>query len=397
MDYKYLVVIFLFLFSFKNLNAQKKSNKKKFVIEGSLINNKNLKSIFISYLNDNQDKIIDSAKVINNKFTFCGNITYPTFVTICNNANFSLTETGSTQIFFEPKKMQIILDSENFSSCKVIGSVTENENENLKNLKKELNTRRDSTYRLILNYQEEIKNSNDSIKTVFEKKRNDLNLLLDKNEIEQIKIELEFFKHNLNSFIAPSLLLIKLRRSNGLLFYKTIDSIYKKLNNKVKTSSSGKNLKKSLIFIKNSKVGVKAPLFNLRDIYGKTISINSLKNKYFIMDFWASWCEPCREDFPFLRQQFLKYKKQGFEILSISKDKSLVAWRNAIKKEETQAWINISLSENNSKLDEKYFVSAIPVKILIDKDGFIIGRWRGGREENKKKIIDLLNEIFSKK
>ncbi|MNY50209.1 Thiol-disulfide oxidoreductase ResA [compost metagenome] len=120
------------------------------------------------------------------------------------------------------------------------------------------------------------------------------------------------------------------------------------------------------------------------------------EKKYVLIDFWASWCEPCRDDLPFLKDTYEKYKDKGFEIISISRDKNLNSWRKAIADEKIGLWKHISVAENQTKIEDNYLVTAIPVKILINKRGEIIGRWKGSGDENKMELKKILEKTFDK-
>ena len=91
---------------------------------------------------------------------------------------------------------------------------------------------------------------------------------------------------------------------------------------------------------------------------------------------------------------YSKYKNKGLEFISISKDENLQSWKKAIEKEKIEIWKQISTKENKSTIEDAYVVTAIPVKILIDKEGIIIRRWIGSGEENKASIEKILTEIF---
>ncbi|HBK82671.1 MAG TPA: TlpA family protein disulfide reductase [Flavobacterium sp.] len=152
-----------------------------------------------------------------------------------------------------------------------------------------------------------------------------------------------------------------------------------------------------LLDFKNSRIGSLAPDFILKDVNRKTVRLSSFhKNQYVLIDFWASWCSSCREDFPFLKELYTKYKDQGLEFISISIDENPQSWKKAIEKEKIEIWKQISTKENKSTIEDTYVVTAIPVKILIDKEGIIIGRWVGGGSEKETAIEKMITEIFDK-
>jgi glutathione peroxidase-family protein len=93
---------------------------------------------------------------------------------------------------------------------------------------------------------------------------------------------------------------------------------------------------------------------------------------------------------------YSKYKDKGFEIISVTRDEKLDLWRNTIQKENVEKWKHFSIKENKSTIEETYVVTAIPVKILINKEGIIIGRWIGSSAENEAAIEKAIAEIFDK-
>jgi peroxiredoxin len=160
----------------------------------------------------------------------------------------------------------------------------------------------------------------------------------------------------------------------------------------VQNSKKGKSLREGLFHFKNSSVGQQAPDFEVTDVNNQPWALSSFRGKkYVLLDFWASWCIPCRQDYPFLKQAYENYQSKGLEIILISSDKDLMKWRAAIKQDGTDNWKHFSLQENNSFLETSYSVIGIPLKVLIDRDGKIIARWLGGAEE---KINDEMRKTF---
>ncbi|HNQ61614.1 MAG TPA: TlpA disulfide reductase family protein [Bacteroidia bacterium] len=131
-------------------------------------------------------------------------------------------------------------------------------------------------------------------------------------------------------------------------------------------------------------VGSEAPEINLPSPEGKNVSLASLKGKIVLVDFWASWCGPCRKDNPFIVSMYNKYKSKGFDIYGVSLDDNADAWKTAIQKDGL-TWNHVSeLKKWNSQVAKTYGVDAIPFSVLLDKDGKIIGKGlRGPDLENK--------------
>ena len=121
-------------------------------------------------------------------------------------------------------------------------------------------------------------------------------------------------------------------------------------------------------------VGEQAPDFTLNDPDGKPITLASLKGQYVLIDFWASWCGPCRQENPNVVRVYSKFKDKGFSIYGVSLDKEANAWKNAIQKDGL-TWLHGSdLKFWNSAVAQTYGVKAIPATFLLDKDGKIIAK-----------------------
>ena len=132
-----------------------------------------------------------------------------------------------------------------------------------------------------------------------------------------------------------------------------------------------------------------APDITLPNPEGDTISLSSLKGKYVLLDFWASWCKPCRMESPNLVRSYNKYHEKGFEIFQVSLDKKKESWIEAIESDQLN-WIHVSdLQFWNSSAAKLYQVQAIPASFLLDKNGKIIAKNLRGNS-----LEATLSEIF---
>lgn len=134
--------------------------------------------------------------------------------------------------------------------------------------------------------------------------------------------------------------------------------------------------------------GKMAPEFSLPTPDGKkNLSIKDYRGKYLLIDFWASWCGPCRKAIPHVKEVYEKYNKNGLEVLSVSVDKDDKAWRKAMA-EENMPWDQVCAPNSGKEVMKDYQFSGIPHLVLIDKQGKIIVR--GVTPDNLEKELEML-------
>jgi thiol-disulfide isomerase/thioredoxin len=219
----------------------------------------------------------------------------------------------------------------------------------------------------------------------------------DRNDIEELKINLNYAKQHPSSLYCLELVKSQIARQPGKNFYDDFEEVYNNASAEVKQSDSGKKMAKQLQYFKMSKVGSVAPFFFGKDIEGNEISLQDFKDKkYVLIDFWASYCAPCREELPYIKEIYAKYNELGFAVVSVSTDKNLESWKAAILKEGIEKWRHFSAAQNSDSILQDYFVNGIPHKVLIDKNGIIIGKWKGSGELNRKSLENQLKRIFKR-
>ncbi len=142
---------------------------------------------------------------------------------------------------------------------------------------------------------------------------------------------------------------------------------------------------------KSVSLGQKAPDFTINSIDGKPIKLSDYKGKYVMLDFWASWCVPCRQENPNVVKQYAKFHPKGFEILGISLDDKKEAWQQAINADKL-TWQHVSeLQRFEGPTELLYHIDSIPMNFIIDPQGVIIAKNITGA-----KLEEFLNKTFSK-
>ena len=190
----------------------------------------------------------------------------------------------------------------------------------------------------------------------------------------------KLFMDNKDSFWGPLMMI-------SLTSYFTDDmkKTYEALSQEAKDSYYGKKVKDELY--PAGKEGTKVPEFTVTDNNGKSITLAELcqGKKYILIDFWASWCNPCRKEIPNLKKLYKEYADKGFQIISISIDKKKADWEKALK-EENLEWPNFL---DNGDVAIAYKVKMIPTMYLIDTNGVMVGEDLRG-EALAEKIGQLL-------
>jgi thiol-disulfide isomerase/thioredoxin len=190
-----------------------------------------------------------------------------------------------------------------------------------------------------------------------------------------------------------------LRQEEDFRHYVMVDSILiEKYPDLEYTLTLNENVREMKLHIEHRKQkesllgdGALAPEITLPDQGGKIISLSSLRGNYVLLDFWAAWCGPCRQENPYLVETYKKYNKEGFEIFQVSLDRTREAWLKGIEEDNLDAWVHVSdLQFWSSVVVPLYNIDGIPANYLLDPEGRIIARNLRGENLGR-----TLAEIFN--
>jgi peroxiredoxin len=189
---------------------------------------------------------------------------------------------------------------------------------------------------------------------------------------EEMKaMQKEFVRNNPKSFVAPSIL-------RALIYYlepAEIESMLNAMDTAVARIPVVQEMKARVAVMKSVDVGQKAPDFTLNDVNGNPVALSSKTGtKLLLLDFWAAWCGPCRQENPNLVRVYKEFNKKGFDIFAVSLDRSNEEWVKAIADDQL-TWTHVLNTRNDKNSPANmYAVYTIPSNFLIDEKGIIIGR-----------------------
>ncbi len=332
------------------LFSQHLPEESKFHLRGK-VNGTKSGIVSLNYINEFGIEIVDSCRIVDGKFSFDGKLINPVPVTLRGDVRSKADDDPNcAQFYLSQGTQNILLEKDHFKSFVLFGSLTQIENESLN--------------RMI----SEIKNPSD----------NYLDSL--------VSVTKYFIRENPHSYVSPFELLLIM----SLIPADTAINLYNRLGDPIRESYFGQKVYSKFQRIENTSEGKTAPVFSGIDINGKPVSLSDYRGKYVLLDFWASWCIPCRKENPNMIELFKKYHAKGLEIIGISSDEDKNSWRSAIKNDGIGLWNHIlnvpQVKENEIEKDlltisSQYGVLGLPTKVLVDTKGKIIKRFPYGQGE----------------
>ncbi|WEK33591.1 MAG: TlpA disulfide reductase family protein [Candidatus Pseudobacter hemicellulosilyticus] len=204
-------------------------------------------------------------------------------------------------------------------------------------------------------------------------------------------VSLAFVRTNPTSYVSLDIVRSLVNPKNLANEREAVEKLYSGLSDELQQTKTGKDIAGRLANAGKLSVGKKAIDFTMNDTLGRPVSLSSFKGKYVLLDFWASWCHPCRLENPHVVKAYAQYKDRNFTVLSVSLDQpgKHQAWVDAIHKDGLN-WTHVSdLKYWNNAAVKLYGVNSVPMNYLINPEGVIVGVYLRG-EELLKKLEELL-------
>jgi thiol-disulfide isomerase/thioredoxin len=349
-----------------------------FELKGTLSNAAGNEMLYLEELAPSGKRVLDSTQVdAKGNFAFTHSSPTPGFYRVkVNEANFAMLVLDSTQkvtLTADIKDMGNTYKAEGSADTKIFLDMNE--------LGKDIQMRTDSLQRAFQASMGVIQMDStkvDSLNRVFEP------IYMRMVEEHQRRIS-EVVAKNTSSLAA----LAGIQQLDPEKYMEIYKRVYDDLSGKMPGSKYLDRLKQEIDSYSKLMSGTVAPDFTFPTPEGKPLALSSFKGKIVLVDFWASWCGPCRKENPNVVRMYNKYHKKGFEILGVSLDEDKERWVAAIKKDGL-VWPHVSdLKGWQSEACRLYGIDAIPFTILLDKEGKIIAKsLRGAALEQK------LEELF---
>ena len=354
------------------------SAQHTFTLEGNTSNLKKdtLDKVYIDYLLDGDWKN-DSALVKGNKYVFSGVVDEPVLAYLRVTYKRAIPQKINQKrdvatVYLMPTTLGVThVDS--FASVKVSGSIAHDAYSALNDKMKPLNTEMEA---LSKEYR------------AFAEKKDEEGMKSVEDRFEAIEArQREVYKSEFLANPASPIAVYMLDRYAGYdINAEDVDPLFAKLPASSKASPSGKTLEEKLNIARITGIGKSAPEFVQNDTLGKPVALSSFRGKYLLVDFWASWCGPCRKENPNVVKVFQKYKDKGFHILGVSLDQPNAKdkWMKAIHDDQL-TWTHVSdLRYWKNEVAVQYGVQAIPQNYLIDPAGKIIAKNLRGEDLDEK-------------
>lgn len=368
------VLLFISFLIFLSCGENPSNGTEKIKISVKIDGSGNYDEVRLQKVNsDYSIELVESANFVEDEIEFN--------IFVFESTLFRLDFMGYTSLdlILDKSDVDIFVDDSNsLFEFTVNGS---DDTEILKSIENKITNYRSEIRELNINFVEASQNRDfelvNSIQSEFDFKKN------------QFELSLKDYLSSAKSSLAVLVTADYLDIEENLIFWETI---YNNYTEEFKDNSYFKNFENKLIKIKSISIGSVAPDIILNDTSGVPISLASLRGKYVLLDFWAAWCRPCREENPNIVENYNNYKSYGFDVYQVSLDRTKEDWVRGIKQDKLP-WINVSdLKYYQSEAAELYNVDRIPSAFLLDPVGKIIAKHTDLRGPNlSRKLAEIFN------
>lgn len=340
-----------------------------------------VKKVYLSYVSDGK-RITDSTEVKNGEYNFKGTIAEPVLASLRAGYEVPPARIAQKDIasFYMDYGTNNAKNVDSFSNVTVSGSAA---NATFMKLRESVKAYDPQMMALSKEY------------GVLSAAKDEAGMERIQSEAQKIqkKIKEEVYKPFVKNNPSSPVALYALNQVAGYdIDPAEIEPIFNQLAVSTKNYPSAKAFAKKMETAKKTAIGQYALEFTQNDTIGKPVSLTSLKGKYLLVDFWASWCGPCRAENPNVVKAFDKYKGKGFHILSVSLDQpgAKDKWLNAIH-DDGMPWTHVSdLKYWQNEVAQLYGIQAIPQNLLLDPTGKIVAKNLRGKTLEEK-LAQFLN------
>jgi len=357
-----------------------------FTINGKLDDVKQPFKVYLNYPSGNQ-RILDSTTLANGSFQFTGKVAAPVGAILVldhRGVGFKgVSKTDDILNFYVDKGNIIIAGEDSIARGRISGSAINSDNEILNAMLAPVYKQAQALYA-----EAQAAKPDQQQSPVFQNAMQDRFKVVQKDRERTLKIYIANHPKSYLSLMAISSM------GGPSADVNEIEPLYNGLSQELKDTEAGKQLKVSFAPLKATALGSTAPDFTQNDVDGKPVTLSSFKGKYVLLDFWASWCGPCRQENPNVVRVYNKYKNRNFTVLGVSLDRpnGKADWLRAIK-DDGLNWTQVSdLKFWNNAAAGLYFVQSIPQNYLIDPQGKIVAKNLRGADLEAK-LIELLGKI----